>query len=1141
MFFKLKEKSNRCTLLLGKHDKTDVRPFNTPALYFRNLVVLVCCSIFLGPVARAQESSTINNQFGIWQYFGEPISKTVLPELNGRLCNFFWKDLEPEPGVWVWDAFDADLAARAMDSLPIIFMVYTKDDAPDWLYTNGVPKVIERNDAGDSTGYAPYYADADYKYYFKRMITTVRQHVETLPDSVRDKIIGVQGCFGSTGDYISYKGKVDPKYDLDWWDFFTLFKEFSKYYYNEYLTTNPKITLLSNPPNSNGQDQTEWLVTNCPGSWLKCGTMGKGYQLNDELSKSKWLFPILNTPQSGDYMRSRSEIIHDGLLAGWWDDYPYRNMFSIMTYAIHWGLDWSNQGYEQIINHLYDSSFSFYNKYAGKKDPLTAKHAMVALKDVIDAADKVRFPESVYGKAEKTANRFESVLAPFIPYGARLEDLSSALQSENENVDAKGINDVGWDLFPGNYERFLRQINPNGSSTGYWNVESIDTTSMYGRFARGFELAKGKTALYFDISNQFLNNAPLNAAYPVIIDVVYLDKGTGKWQLVYDARSGANTVALTMTCTNTGLWKKASLTIRDALFDNRALNASDFFIRSAPGNTQDVLFALVELTRPNDDGSDIGLFTTTLPAFDTICVNSESEPKAITVSGSFLSASSVVVGPRTGFLFSLSPDGIYTDSVIIGGIQAAFRQTVYVKFSPKREGGFNVNLPIKGGANIISLPAVAAAVNSSPSLSSTVSNVTCFGFRNGAVDLNLTGGTGPFIFSWTSNSSNYRSSTEDIADLPPATYTVQLSAYAGCRITASYTITQPLQPLEVSVTYDSLICKGGTTKVYVNASGGTTPYTGTGVFTVDAGYQGYQVSDSNGCILNKGVFVNNGSIAVPLRPEAIISPVADQLGICPSDVYRFNVAQVDGVESYVWSSPAGTRIEQLTPDGSSIALITRSAFSGGSLSVAARNVCGTSSARIRQLTSTPVRPDSIYGPTVVKRFQTGLQFSVVPVPGLTYTWVVPASARIVSGQNTPSVIVDWGGGDGNVNVKSDNGCALSPSKLLFVRVSDGSFAAATTAGVSEPLSVVQETTGALMVYPNPAKNITYLRFTAIAPATYTVRITDLTGKTMQQYNLAGVAGVNQVPVRLGNMASGLYIVQLSTAGQPVQTTKLVVQ
>ena len=133
--------------------------------------------------------------------------------MRGRLCNFRWKDIEPSPNVWDWAQFDNDLAVRAADSLPIIFMVYTEEDAPAWLYTNGVPKVAMKDKKGNIVGYTPYYADPEYKDYFKTMISTVRQHVETLPAYVRNHIISVQACLGSTGDYIGYKGTVDAQYD----------------------------------------------------------------------------------------------------------------------------------------------------------------------------------------------------------------------------------------------------------------------------------------------------------------------------------------------------------------------------------------------------------------------------------------------------------------------------------------------------------------------------------------------------------------------------------------------------------------------------------------------------------------------------------------------------------------------------------------------------------------------------------------------------------------------------------------------------------------------------------------------------------------------------------------------------------------
>ena len=550
---------------------------------------------------------------GIWQTFGEPLSLSQYPEIKGRLANFRWADLEISDNVWDWDAFDNDLTSRTKDGLPVIFMVYTKEDAPDWLFDKGVPKVVEKDNNGNVIGYSPYYADPLYKSYFKRMIQKVHNHVETLPASVRNKIIGVQGCYGSTGDYISYKGNVANQYYLDGQDFYSLFQEFSQYYYDEYKTASPKIYLLSNPRNQ-GDDEAIWVVQNCPG-WLKTATLGKGYQLNDERDKYDWLYGMLNSPlQNGDFIRARSEMIGGNLSSGWWNEVPYQNMFAVMCYGIFWGLDWNNQGGPQTNDHFFDSSFTFFNKYAGQKDPAKSTNAMCALKDGLDASDGTRFSASTYGSVSRSnQQRYINIANQYAAYGAKVEDAKAATLNETDNIVAKGINDVGWNIFPGNYDRYLHQLSANETSAGYWNVTSADPNSMYGRFARGFDVANGKKALYFDVDDAFLGNTALNGKYRITIEITYLDKGTGTWKLYYDSKTGNDIVATSVTCKNTNKWKKATVTLNNAYFGNRGPKSSDFSIRS--GSSSNVIFSIVELSRPANFANAAASQSTTVSSF----------------------------------------------------------------------------------------------------------------------------------------------------------------------------------------------------------------------------------------------------------------------------------------------------------------------------------------------------------------------------------------------------------------------------------------------------------------------------------------------------------------------------------------------
>jgi hypothetical protein len=146
-------------------------------------------------------------------------------------------------------------------------------------------------------------------------------------------------------------------------------------------------------------------------------------------------------------------------------------------------------------------------------------------------------------------------------------DTARATSKNNLTAGASGINDVGWRIITSNYERYLHQINPNATSVGYWNVDAPnDPNSMYGRFARGFDIASGKNALYFDADDGFLNRAPLNGKYPVMVSVTYLDAGTGSWQLFYDAQGSSDKPSMTVVCTNSGKWKIASVTLTDAYF-----------------------------------------------------------------------------------------------------------------------------------------------------------------------------------------------------------------------------------------------------------------------------------------------------------------------------------------------------------------------------------------------------------------------------------------------------------------------------------------------------------------------------------------------------------------------------------------------
>lgn len=62
----------------------------------------------------------------------------------------------------------------------------------------------------------------------------------------------------------------------------------------------------------------------------------------------------------------------------------------------------------------------------------------------------------------------------------------------------------------------------------------------------------------------------------------------------------------------------------------------------------------------------------------------------------------------------------------------------------------------------------------------TITEVSCFGFEDGAIDLEVSGGTSPYTFLWSNGET-----TEDISDLDAGIYSVTVTDAKGCEYTLS--------------------------------------------------------------------------------------------------------------------------------------------------------------------------------------------------------------------------------------------------------------------------------------------------------------------------------------------------------------------
>jgi hypothetical protein len=151
----------------------------------------------------------------------------------------------------------------------------------------------------------------------------------------------------------------------------------------------------------------------------------------------------------------------------------------------------------------------------------------------------------------------------------------------------------GYRIWPDNYGMFLEQIDPNGTSHGYWRVGSKD--QPYGRFARGFRHADGKDVMAFRLESGFFTDPQPAEGRAVTIRVVYFDKGRGQWALKYDAVDDRQKTAMVVHKTDSGSWKEAIATIVDGRFARRGPKGADLLLVNL--DDEDDVFHMIELRR----------------------------------------------------------------------------------------------------------------------------------------------------------------------------------------------------------------------------------------------------------------------------------------------------------------------------------------------------------------------------------------------------------------------------------------------------------------------------------------------------------------------------------------------------------------
>ncbi len=148
--------------------------------------------------------------------------------------------------------------------------------------------------------------------------------------------------------------------------------------------------------------------------------------------------------------------------------------------------------------------------------------------------------------------------------------------------------------------------------------------------------------------------------------------------------------------------------------------------------------------------------------------------------------------------------------------EQAFQTTTH--FTQLEFGDYTVTIKDKNGCTNTASYTILS-VNPLIEIDTEVTHVKCFGGNDGTIEAIVSGGVSPFSYQWQNGSV-----VDNIQNLKQGSYTVNVTDAAGCKSSASITIEQPLQPLNLQLVTVP-VCYGRTNGfVTAQAEGGTAPY-----------------------------------------------------------------------------------------------------------------------------------------------------------------------------------------------------------------------------------------------------------------------------------------------------------------------------
>jgi len=390
-------------------------------------------------------------------------------------------------------------------------------------------------------------------------------------------------------------------------------------------------------------------------------------------------------------------------------------------------------------------------------------------------------------------------------------------------------------------------------------------------------------------------------------------------------------------------------------------------------------------------------------------------------------------------------------------------------------------------------------------LATTFSDVTCNAFGDGAAGANVTGGTMPYSYNWSTGNT-----TDSITGLVPGTYTVTIIDANNCGpLTASVIISQPTSLVGSIALSTNVSCKGlddGTATAA--ASGGVPPYSytwssgGAGATEtgLTAGIYSVTINDANACNFNVQVTIT--------EPDILTTDVSKTDVTCEGGSNGEALIGVNGGTApygYQWDDPAN----QTT------AIATGLVAGEYHIVVTDFNGCGIEdSITLTELFTNPVvdlGPDTIVG----------CEDSTITLDagaGFSYQWSTGDTTQTVT--ITTSMVVD-------VTITDINGCMGSDTINVELK------------GPCVGIAEAEGKSLSIRYFPNPTTGKVTIAIDGLWGEQLELTILDQLGRQVRNIQLTGTYNHHQQTFDLSGMPQGFYFTKI-VAGNKVYSDRILV-